>query len=64
MLSLSTSEARAAPTGFAGEDHDMKARPHTTKSKKRIIRRKEARRAGNRPALGIPPSCMKGGPRK
>jgi hypothetical protein len=33
----------------------MKARPRTTASKKRIQRRKEARRAGNKPQLGIPP---------
>jgi hypothetical protein len=42
----------------------MKARPRTTASKKRIMRRKAERRAGNKPSLGIPPSCMKGGPRK
>ncbi|MFO0929107.1 MAG: hypothetical protein U0736_19145 [Gemmataceae bacterium] len=33
----------------------MNARPHTTSSKKRILRRKAARRAGNLPQLGIPP---------
>jgi len=33
----------------------MKARPRTTASKKRIMRRKAERRAGNRPQLGIPP---------
>jgi hypothetical protein len=33
----------------------MKARPRTTASKKRIMRRKAARRAGNKPQLGIPP---------
>ena len=33
----------------------MKARPHTTASKKRIMKRKAARRAGNKPQLGIPP---------
>jgi hypothetical protein len=33
----------------------MQSRPHTTASKKRIARRKKARRAGNRPQLGIPP---------
>jgi hypothetical protein len=33
----------------------MKARPRTTASKKRIMRRKAARRVGNKPALGIPP---------
>jgi hypothetical protein len=42
----------------------MKARPRTAASKKRIQRRKEARRAGVKPSLGIPPSAMKGGPRK
>jgi hypothetical protein len=33
----------------------MKARPHTTAQKKRIMARKAARRAGNVPPLGIPP---------
>jgi hypothetical protein len=33
----------------------MQARPHTTASKKRILKRKAARRAGNKPQLGIPP---------
>jgi len=33
----------------------MKARPRTAASKKRIARRKAARRAGNKPQLGIPP---------
>lgn len=33
----------------------MNARPHTTSSKKRILKRKAARRAGNVPQLGIPP---------
>jgi hypothetical protein len=33
----------------------MKARPRTAASKKRIMRRKAARRAGNKPSLGIPP---------
>jgi len=33
----------------------MKARPHTAASKKRILRKKAARRAGNKPQLGIPP---------
>ncbi len=33
----------------------MKARPHTAASKKRILKRKSDRRAGNRPQLGIPP---------
>jgi hypothetical protein len=33
----------------------MKARPRTQASKKRIMRRKAERRAGNRPQLGIPP---------
>ena len=33
----------------------MQARPRTKASKKRIMRRKAARRAGNRPQLGIPP---------
>jgi hypothetical protein len=33
----------------------MKARPHTTASKKRILKRKADRRAGNKPQLGIPP---------
>ncbi len=36
----------------------MKARPRTKASKKRIMKRKAARRAGNRPALGIPPRAM------
>jgi hypothetical protein len=36
----------------------MKARPRTKVSKKRIMRRKAARRAGNRPQLGIPPKAM------
>jgi hypothetical protein len=43
---------------------DMKARPRTKASLKRIMRRKAKRRAGNKPSLGIPPSCMVGGPRK
>ena len=33
----------------------MQARPRTAASKKRIVKRKNDRRAGNRPALGIPP---------
>jgi hypothetical protein len=33
----------------------MQARPRTAASKKRIMRRKAARRAGNKPVLGIPP---------
>jgi hypothetical protein len=33
----------------------MKPRPRTIASRKRIARRKAARRAGNKPALGIPP---------
>jgi hypothetical protein len=33
----------------------MKARPHTVKSKKRILKRKADRRAGNKAQLGIPP---------
>jgi hypothetical protein len=33
----------------------MKARPRTKASRKRIARLKAARRAGNRPSLGIPP---------
>jgi hypothetical protein len=33
----------------------MKARPHTAAQKKRILDRKKARRAGNKPTLGIPP---------
>jgi hypothetical protein len=33
----------------------MQARPRTVASKKRIMRRKAARRAGNKPQLGIPP---------
>ena len=33
----------------------MKARPRTKASKKRIMRRKAERRAGNKPSLGIPP---------
>ena len=33
----------------------MNSRPHTTASKKRILRRKAARRAGNKVQLGIPP---------
>jgi hypothetical protein len=33
----------------------MRARPHTTASKKRILKRKADRRKGNRPQLGIPP---------
>jgi hypothetical protein len=37
---------------------NMKARPHTLASKKRILKRKDARRAGNKPTLGIPPKVM------
>jgi hypothetical protein len=33
----------------------MKARPRTKASRKRILRGKAARRAGNKPQLGIPP---------
>jgi hypothetical protein len=33
----------------------MKARPRTKASKKRIMARKAARKAGNKPSLGIPP---------
>jgi hypothetical protein len=33
----------------------VKARPRTTASKKRIMKRKAARKAGNKPSLGIPP---------
>ena len=33
----------------------MQARPRTKASKKRIMRRKAQRRAGNKPSLGIPP---------
>jgi hypothetical protein len=36
----------------------MNARPHTKASKKRILKRKTTRRAGNKPSLGIPPSAM------
>jgi len=36
----------------------MKARPHTAASKKRILKRKSDRRAGNKPTLGIPPRAM------
>jgi hypothetical protein len=36
---------------------EMNARPHTTASKKRILRRKAGRRAGNKPQLGIPPGA-------
>ena len=36
----------------------MNARPHTKASKKRILTRKAARRAGNNPSLGIPPKAM------
>ena len=33
----------------------MNSRPRTIASRKRIAARKAARRAGNRPQLGIPP---------
>lgn len=33
----------------------MQSRPRTKASRKRIKNRKAARRAGNRPQLGIPP---------
>src|SRR5262249_53242785 len=33
----------------------MKPRPRTTAWKKRIMKRKTSRRAGNKPSLGIPP---------
>ncbi len=33
----------------------MQARPHTAASKRRIVKRKNDRRAGNKPTLGIPP---------
>lgn len=33
----------------------MQSRPRTIASRKRIAARKAARRAGNRPQLGIPP---------
>ncbi len=33
----------------------MQSRPRTKASRKRIAARKAARRAGNRPSLGIPP---------
>lgn len=36
----------------------MQARPHTKASKKRILKRKADRRAGNKPSLGIPPRAM------
>jgi hypothetical protein len=36
----------------------MNARPRTTASKKRIMRKKAARRAGNKASLGIPPKAM------
>jgi hypothetical protein len=41
----------------------MNSRPHTKASKKRIQRRKEKRRAGVKPSLGIPPKAM-GRPRE
>jgi hypothetical protein len=37
---------------------NMNARPHTAASKKRILKRKATRRAGNKPSLGIPPKAM------
>jgi len=42
----------------------MKARPHTAASKKRILRKKAARRAGNKPQLGIPPGARAGSARR
>ena len=36
----------------------MNSRPRTAASKKRIQKKKEARRAGNKPSLGIPPKAM------
>lgn len=33
----------------------MESRPRTISARKRRVRRKEARRAGNKPQLGIPP---------
>jgi hypothetical protein len=40
------------------QEMTMNARPHTAASKKRILKRKAARRAGNKPSLGIPPKAM------
>jgi hypothetical protein len=37
---------------------NMNARPHTKASKKRIQKRKDDRRAGNKASLGIPPKAM------
>jgi hypothetical protein len=36
----------------------MNARPHTKASKKRILKKKADRRAGNKKSLGIPPKAM------
>ena len=36
----------------------MKKRPRTKAAKKRILRRKAARRAGNKRQLGVPPRLM------
>ena len=40
------------------QETKMNSRPHTKASKKRILKRKAARRAGNKPSLGIPPKAM------
>jgi hypothetical protein len=40
------------------EEKNMNSRPHTKASKKRILKRKADRRAGNKPSLGIPPKAM------
>jgi hypothetical protein len=37
----------------------MQARPRTKAAKKRRMRRKEQRRAGSKPSLGIPPKGKK-----
>jgi hypothetical protein len=37
------------------KETDMQARPRTKAAKKRRVRRKEQRRAGSKPSLGIPP---------
>jgi hypothetical protein len=52
---MNLSAATAPVAAVHLDDTTMNARPRTTASKKRIMRRTAERRAGNKPQLGIPP---------
>jgi hypothetical protein len=55
MTTIKPRSARGRGSAFQQGELAMKARPRTAASKKRIMRRKAERRAGNKPQLGIPP---------